>query len=62
MIRKLFKPRDDLNPPWIPPVYAEKVKGYFYDGTHKLRSVEVIYARGQYLTLQDKAIEIIGWN
>lgn len=51
-----------LNPPWIQPRYTSSVEGFYYDEKHRLRKVTVIYARDQWLTLNDKAIEIIGWK
>jgi len=51
-----------LNPAWIKPSYTTAVTGFYYDEKHRLRKVTVIYARDQWLTLNDKAIEIIGWK
>ena len=51
-----------LNPPWIIPKLTEKVEGFYRDRNNRLRKVEVIYARGQWLTLKDKTIKIIGWK
>lgn len=62
MIRKIYKPIPDLNPPWVAPPVTEEVTGYYYDANHKLKKVTVIFARHQWLTLKDKAIDIIGWK
>lgn len=51
-----------LNPPWIYPKLTESVKGFYRDQRGNLRVVEVLYARGQWVTINDKAVEIIGWK
>ena len=51
-----------LQPPWIYPRITETVRGYYRDARGHLRTVQVLYARGQWVTIHDKAIEIIGWK
>lgn len=54
---------ENLNPPWIIPAsLTKKVEGFYRDKYDRLRKVEVIYARGQWLTIRDIPIKIIGWK
>lgn len=52
----------NLQPPWIYPRLTQTVQGFYRDNRGNLRIVQVLYARGQWVTVHDKAIEIIGWK